>query len=781
METIVIDKKVTKTLKKQEKDVEKEHRKTQKKQEKEAEKERQKELKKKEKELENELRKTQKKLEKETEKPRKQNVTKKNPPIIVTNEPAPIQNVIIEPVTATIPTTIKIPKKNIKNAKDTTITSPMIVNMKESAVVGLIEKFKRDGYSALEKMTESELSNIILLTNRKYYNSEAPLMTDNDYDIIKEYIERSYPTNTIIKQVGAPTPVQKNKADLPYEMPSMDKIKPDTNALVNWMREFTGQYVISCKLDGVSGLYIHENGKPRLYTRGDGKVGQDISYLLPHLQLPPIEGYAIRGEFIIPKHVFDEKYKASFANPRNLVSGIINSRSVDSKIRDLHFVAYEIISPQMKPSEQFQTLVDLRMEVVQNKTVASNALSNELLSETLLEWRSSYEYEIDGIIVSDDKVYPRVSGNPKHSFAFKMVISDQMAEAKVVDVIWTPSKNGYLKPRVRVEPIRLSGVVIEYATGFNAKFIEDNKIGIGALITIIRSGDVIPYIQAVVVPAEEPKMPSVKYVWTPTHVDIVLENVEDDSVVREKNAAIFFETLGVDGLSIGNIKRLFNSGYDSIPKILAMKKEDFEKVEGFKSKMTDKIHSGIQSSIERAKLLDIMVASNKLGRGLGEKKMKPIMDAFPEILTSGETPEKKMEMLKTINGIGNENTREFVSNIPTFLAFLKECGLERFVDRSSVKGDMKADAKEEVVTESSVSVDKTHPLYGKKIVMTKVRDKTIIESLPKYNATLEDSVKKGTLALIVKSKNDTSNKTESAKKHGVQIMTPQEFIEKYLV
>ena len=140
-----------------------------------------------------------------------------------------------------------------------------------------------------------------------------------------------------------------------------------------------------------------------------------------------------------------------------------------------------------------------------------------------------------------------------------------------------------------------------------------------------------------------------------------------------------------------------------------------------------------------------------------------------------------MEMLKTINGIGNENTREFVSNIPTFLAFLKECGLERFVDRSSVKGDMKADAKEEVVTESSVSVDKTHPLYGKKIVMTKVRDKTIIESLPKYNATLEDSVKKGTLALIVKSKNDTSNKTESAKKHGVQIMTPQEFIEKYLV
>ena len=97
-----------------------------------------------------------------------------------------------------------------------------------------------------------------------------------------------------------------------------------------------------------------------------------------------------------------------------------------------------------------------------------------MLSEVLVMWRDTYEYEIDGVIVNHNKIYPRKSGNPDHAFAFKMILSDQMAEAKVVDVIWTPSKDGYLKPRVRIEPIVLGGVKIEYATGFNAKFIKDN-------------------------------------------------------------------------------------------------------------------------------------------------------------------------------------------------------------------------------------------------------------------------------------------------------------------
>jgi NAD-dependent DNA ligase len=243
-------------------------------------------------------------------------------------------------------------------------------------------------------------------------------------------------------------------------------------------------------------MYTTEGAEPKLYTRGDGLVGQDVSHLIPYLRLPKTKGVVIRGEFIIPKWTFDTKYKTKFANPRNMVAGIVNHKTINEAVNDLHFVAYEVINPNKKPSEQIQLLSTLDVEVVLWRL--ERTLSNEMLSEKLVEWRKNYAYEIDGVIVANDSLYEKKAGNPEHAFAFKMVLSDQIAEAKVVDVIWAASKDGYLKPRVQIEPINLGGVRIEFATGFNGAFINDNKIGVGALIELIRSGDVIPYIRKVI-------------------------------------------------------------------------------------------------------------------------------------------------------------------------------------------------------------------------------------------------------------------------------------------
>jgi NAD-dependent DNA ligase len=389
----------------------------------------------------------------------------------------------------------------------------------------------------------------------------------------------------------------------------------------------------------------------------------------------------------------------------------------------------------------------------------------------LIEWRKSYEYEIDGIIICNDEIYERKSGNPDHAFAFKMVLSEQMAEAKVVDVIWSASKDGYLKPRVRIEPIRLAGVTIEYATGFNGKFIEDNKIGVGALIQIIRSGDVIPHIKSVTTPAEHAKMPLVPYSWTATKVDIVLENAGEDITVREKNITAFFVSLEVEGLSSGNVKRIMTAGFDTIAKILKMTKEDFKKVEGFKEKMIEKVFNGIHEKVGKASILDIMVASNVLGRGLGERKLKPIIEKYPNILTTNETNEEKIKMLREIEGIGPENAKSFVSNIPVFMDFLKECSLEGKLSEAPKR-------VESTMVESNVNT--SGPLYQKKIVMTKIRDKEIIDYLVKVGASLEDNIKKDTFVLIVKTHDDVSNKTKYATENKIPIMTPQEFRDKYM-
>ena len=631
-----------------------------------------------------------------------------------------------------------------------------------------IKSFKEKGISIIEALTEQQVTAIVVVANDAYYNTKKPLLTDNEYDIVREYAEKKYPDNETIKQVGAP--IEKNKVTLPYNMPSMDKIKPDTGALLTWMGKYKGPYVLSCKLDGVSGMYTTEGDEPKLYTRGDGTVGQDITHILRVLKLPVTDKkLVVRGEFILPKKVFDEKYKAKFANPRNLVSGIINSKTLDDKTKDLHFVAYEIIQPLMKPGEQMTLLKSLGYEVVQNKTVGT--LSNESLSDLLIDWRMNYEYEIDGVIVTDDNMHNRKDGNPEYAFAFKMVISDQMAEAKVVDVIWNASKSGYLKPRVQIEPIQLGGVRIEYATGFNGSFIETNKIGIGAVIQIIRSGDVIPHIKSVTTPAEHAKMPDVKYHWTDTHVDIILDDVGEDVGVREKEITAFFTGLSVDGLSSGNVKRIVTAGFDSVAKIIKMTKKDFETVEGFKAKMIEKVYTSLHDKIDKASLLEIMAASNKFGRGIGERKIRPILDEYPDILTRSETADKKITMLKSIKGIGKENANSFVEHIPDFMAFLKDCGLE-----GKLTGQIKPVLENKMVA----NFDTNHALYQKHIVMTKVRDKTIIEGLAKVGGVLDDSIGKNTFVLVVKSKDDVSNKTKYATEHNIPIMTPEEFIEKYL-
>ena len=647
-----------------------------------------------------------------------------------------------------------------------------------------LDMFKKNGITFLDQLTEEELTEFLNYANTMYRNFQ-PVMTDNEYDILEDYIKEKYPTNQIVTHIGAP--VTKNKVTLPYFMGSMDKIKPDTNALSNWKAKYTGPYVLSCKLDGVSGLYTTEGTKPKLYTRGDGKVGQDISYLIPYLRLPKNKNLVIRGEFIIPKATFNAKYKTTFANARNMVAGIINQKSVNTEIiKDVDFVAYEVIKPLLKPSEQFATLKNPPFKKVEPNIKKNESgyaenlaplfvkvglvplfkkvdeLSNQLLSDLLINWRETSPYEIDGIIVTDDKIYPtRKEGNPEHSIAFKMVLSDQIAEAKVVDVIWTPSKDGYLKPRVQIEPLNLGGVRIEYATGFNGQFIQENKIGIGAVIELIRSGDVIPHIRKVTTPATEAKMPQVAYKWNDTHVDIIIENLDTDTNVKEKVLTGFFRGIEVEGLSSGNISRIIAAGYDSVPKILQMTQTDLLKVEGFKEKTAQKLYTNIQTQIQSSTLVTIMAASNIFGRGFSDKKLELILSEYPDVLLSNESKTTKTQKVANIKGMADKTAEAFVSKIPAFLAFVQEAHLEsKLIQQNSQKQDQ----------------DQSHPLYNKTIVFTGFRDKILEEQLKAHGAKLGSSVSKNTFILLTKDPLDETGKVLEAKKLNITIMTPEEFI-----
>lgn len=634
------------------------------------------------------------------------------------------------------------------------------VDEEKDAALQIARNFKKSGVTVLSQLNENQLTQLLREANRAYYNDE-PFLTDSQYDIIQEFVEAKYPSN---KQVGAP--VERNKVVLPFPMGSMDKIKPDTNALENWCAKYGGPYVLSCKLDGVSGLYTTQGDSPKLYTRGDGRVGQDISHLIPYLRLPKTRGVVIRGEFIIPRALFEAKYKDAFANPRNLVAGIINHKGINNAIKDVHFVAYEVMHPVLKCSEQLAFLSTLDVEVVMSRRVVT--LTNDLLSKMLLDWRYNCIYEIDGIIVANDQVYERKAGNPEHAFAFKMVLTDQVAEAKVVDVLWSPSKDGYLKPRVQIEPLQLGGVCITFATGFNGAFIVNNRIGVGAVVELIRSGDVIPYIRKVIVPAETAKMPLVPYKWNDTHIDVLMEDASADDTVREKNITGFFKGIGVDGLSSGNVKRIMEAGYDTIPKILQMKVADFLRVDGFKDKMATKIYQGIQERLGEASLLVIMSSSNLFGRGFSEKKIELIMEACPDILVANETVAQKVARVAAIKGMADKSAEAFVERIPHFIQFLRDTGL---VGKLSVQ---------KVAALPAENLN-SHPLFGKTVVLTGFRDAELQNRLKEIGVKIGSSVSSKTFVVVVKNRDEDTGKVAEAKKLGIAINTVEEFCAKYKI
>lgn len=676
----------------------------------------------------------------------------------------------------------------LPTALPTAADEPIIIKKKQTTLkkkplvkMDNLTKFKQEGQSALALFTEKDLSKLLREANNAYYaesTNTQPLMTDNEYDILREYTLKHYPKNKAAKEghTTSTIKVEKNKVKLPYEMWSMDKIKPNTDTLLKWKQTYTGPYVISCKLDGISALFSTEKNALKLYTRGNGTIGQDISHLIPYLKLPvKSKDLVIRGEIIIQKLLFETKYAQQFANPRNFVAGQVNQKTIDPAIMaDLSFVTYEVIKPVLKPSAQLALLQDASqtqgqdVEVVKHLSLPSTELSNERLSELLIKWRAEYAYEIDGIICIDDKVYSRTTGNPAHAFAFKMVLSDQVAEALVTDVIWTPSKDGYLKPRVQIEPLTLGGVTIEYATGFNARFIVDKQIGVGALIRLIRSGDVIPHITEVVQPAAQPLMPTVPYEWNATQVDILLTDKANDATVKEKTISGFFTHLEVDGLGPGNIKRMIEAGYDTVPKILAMREADFLKVEGFKTKLAQKIHTNIAQQIKTATLPELMHASNLFGRGFGTKKLQLILDAYPTILTDPLPLSAKVEKISTVNGLAQKTAEQFVKEIPAFIAFLQSAKLTDKLTPSPSQALPKF-----------LPANKDHPLYGKKWVMTGFRDKELIQDLLNVGSEQGSAVNKKTVLLIVKDLDEDNVKVADAQKLGIPIMTPAQVRAKY--
>ena len=667
----------------------------------------------------------------------------------------------------------------------------------------VIELLKIDPESTLSSLGELELIKVLDYLSDKYYN-DIPVISDEIFDIVKEYYEKEF--DKPYGKVGAPVKPSKenndnqinktnpnskngNKIKLPYWMGSLDKIKPSTNAFDKWINKYQGPYVLSWKLDGISALLHKKGSNVYMYTRGDGWEGQDITHCIEMIGInisKMSDGDAIRGELIINKENF-KKIADKMANPRNAVSGIIGTKKPIPELLELiDFVAYWVLSPELKPSDQLKYIEKKGFVPRSVEYEIKDKITIDELSNKLINGRKSHKYEIDGVVVLDNsKFYPLESGsNPTYGFAFKQLLTDQIAEAIVIDVLWDVSKDKYIKPKIKINTIELGGVEITYATAFNAKFVVDNCIGPGATVQIVRSGDVIPKIEKVLKPAAtgKPKLPTIKYEWNETGVDIIASDLDAGTMEKiiVKKLTYFFDTLGIKWMGETTIEKFVSNGYDDLWKILQANKSQIENIEGLGKTLVSKLYSSIEIGLEERKLEEIMAASQIFGRGIGIKKLKLITTNYPNILEiyKEKGSDHTKELINNIIGFDTKTTNKIVDSMGEFIQYLdkflklkpnllKSKVIKSTKSNKSIKSDKSDETKS-----TGLKLDK---FAGKKIVFTGFRDKEIEEELENIGAKISGSVSSNTDLVIASNLYDKSSKITKAKELEIELISKDEF------
>jgi NAD-dependent DNA ligase len=626
----------------------------------------------------------------------------------------------------------------------------------------IIKKIKSNVKEFIGNISNKELINSLKKISESYYEGNA-LISDDLYDYLKDELKKRDPKNPFLDEIGAPR--MKHKVKLPYFMGSLDKIKAsETKEYEKWMEKYKGPYVVSDKLDGISCLLYKQGKKITAYTRGKKGYGQDISFIVPYItnniKLP--DNIAIRGELVITKRNIEkmkkiEKWKKC-VDSRSIVAGLTGQKNPDKDTMSyITYITYAIYEPKnMKLDEQYETLKKMGFNIPE--FIVIEKLNIKFLNSYLDARRKESKYKIDGIVIFDNsKIYEPEDKTPKHGFAFKNIYDEQMGESIVLNVIWTESMDSLLKPRIEIEPIQILGTTITFITGNNARYIIDNGIGIGSVVKIIKSGDVIPKILEVITKVE-PKMPDVSYIWNDTKVDIILEGEETTTVII-KQIEHFFGTLEIKNISSGIITKLVNVGYDDIFKILGADRKKLEEIDGLGKTIITKIYNNIDEKMKHLKLEELMDASHIFGRGMGTKRFKPLIEKYPNLMSKIYTKKELYNIAMSVDGFGEINANKFTENFKSFVKFFDK--MDKYYNLDYLK-EIKEEKKED-------------KLSGKIFVMTGFRNKELEEKIEKLGGKISNSVSKNTYIVICKNKNESSSKLDKAKKLGIKIIELKDF------
>jgi NAD-dependent DNA ligase len=611
--------------------------------------------------------------------------------------------------------------------------------------------------------TESELVNILTKASNAYYNNtKEGLLEDEDYDRLRDLLEEMNPTHPFLKQVGAP--VEKGAVKLPYKMASLNKIKPGSGAVESFVKASQiPAWVLTDKLDGISVLW--DVGKQKMYLRGDGLLGVDVTQFAPYIHGVRPRGFqqkwVLRGELVLPNNTPIEG-----ALSRSWVNGQLHQKTpIPEQLGKIHFVAYEILVPSsLSRLEQLQKLAEAGFEVPWACVVTN--LSDDMLSTTLHHRRKESNYPIDGIVVGENCVPKKQEGgtsveNPKDMRAFKMPMDDQRATTTVVDILWSASYQGYWIPRLQIHPVTIGGSRIEFLTGHNARFVLTNEIGKGAVIVVRKSGDVIPTLDSVITKGAPIQLPEGEWdgdVHTASHYK--LKAGTSNTEVLSKKLEHFAKTLDIPHLGPGLVAKLVAEGKDTPNDLLTIEKIDLELIVG--KGMAAKIYPVLQEKLQSCSELTLMIASGLMPRGVGNTKL--------EALFALQSDPRKWSSIKSCEGWSPDALASFLATLPTYEAWRqKELPIVPYPRLTQV-----------VAREHPLALGVDLPPIKGYVCLTGFRDAEFQRKMEEKGFIFVAGISKKATHLVVKASGETSEKVKKAAELGIRILTREDAIQEYL-
>ena len=364
-------------------------------------------------------------------------------------------------------------------------------------------------------MTKKEKIELYYKAKEAYYNGQE-IMTDFEFDTLEKELGLENKA-----EVGAkrnPSYTVKH----PFVMGSISKVQihKDKDGNINWDKYYAEAFkyfgsnptIITPKFDGCSfEVDVDNNVIDSISSRGDGSWGKDLmnhlSKFIPTEYINLGGHYTLRGEVLVKKQTFLNKYAERFTNPRSFVSGVLNrdyeanSKEFMEMLNDLSIVIYDyrrFEDGEWIDHEWTELPVTNVLPTEYHLNNISNKEDFEAIYNAFANYRNICEYALDGIVIKPQVDYREnntTAHRPKDCVAIKFI--PMLEETEVLNITWNLGKTGEYTPIVWVKPVEMDGRMVQKCSGHNLGYLKEKGVTIGAKVIMSLAGDIIPFLYKV--------------------------------------------------------------------------------------------------------------------------------------------------------------------------------------------------------------------------------------------------------------------------------------------